>query len=51
MTSKYTTKQKDSYTVDKEILKEFKEIAKKIGMNKSAWIQIKMEEFLRENKK
>ena len=53
MTSKYTTKHKDSYTVDKEVLRQFKEVAKKNGINKSGWIQSKMEEYLREieNKK
>ena len=46
----YKTKKKDSYTVDEDILIDFKKLAKKNSLNKSSWIQSKMEEYIEKNK-
>jgi len=39
-----------TYSIDSEISKEFDDLAKKLNLNKSSFIENKIREFLKENK-
>ena len=39
---------KANYTIDGELKKNFDKVAKENALNKSQWLQIKMEEYIKE---
>ena len=40
-----------TYTIDEEVLKEFKKCSDQNALNKSKWIVNKMKEYIEENKR
>ena len=42
---------KANYTIDEKIKKEFDKVAKENALNRSQWLQIKMNEYIEEVKK
>ena len=44
-------KVKANYTVDKELKEEFDKLAKENALSRSQWLQIKMNEYIKEVKK
>jgi len=42
---------KANYTIDDKLKKEFDKVAKDNALNRSQWLQIKMNEYIEKNKK
>lgn len=42
---------KANYTIEEALKKKFDEVCKLTALNKSRWLQIKMEEYINEQKK